>query len=94
MIKLIRWFFSSTKNQFSEKHADLYTELSKLKKRIESLERENILNLSRIEELERENVSSINAMYEIANSLEARIDMIEPPVIHFDDNDGRIVERF
>ena len=31
---------------------------------------------ARIEELERENVETTNAMYEIANSLEARIDIL------------------
>ena len=94
MINVIKWFFSSTKKPITEEHVDFYTELTSLKKRIENLERENILNLSRIEELERENVSSTNAMYEIANSLEARIDMIASPVVDFGNNDGRIVENF
>jgi hypothetical protein len=31
---------------------------------------------TRIEELERENVENTNAMYEIANSLESRIDIL------------------
>jgi hypothetical protein len=31
---------------------------------------------ARIEELERENVETTNAMYEIANSLESRIDIL------------------
>jgi hypothetical protein len=31
---------------------------------------------ARIQELERENVETTNAMYEIANSLEARIDIL------------------
>jgi hypothetical protein len=38
---------------------------------------DKILELeARIEELERENVETTNAMYEIANSLEARIDIL------------------
>lgn len=93
MTNLIKWFFSSTKKPITEEHVDFYSELSELKRRVESLERENILNLARIEELERENVSSTNAMYEIANSLEARIDMITNPVVDFDDKDGFVVEH-
>mgnify|MGYP001826032913 FL=1 len=41
---------------------------------IEKLER-------RIEILEQENVNIVNEMYEISNSLEARIDILSPPEI-------------
>lgn len=67
-------------------NVSLLEEINSLKSRVESLERENIFNVSRIEELERENVSSINAMYEISNSLEARIDEISTPTKTFSSN--------
>jgi len=49
-------------------------------------ENENLLNLiekleRRIELLEQENVNIVNEMYEISNSLEARIDILLPPEI-------------
>lgn len=49
-------------------------------------ENQNLLNLierleRRIELLEQENVNIVNEMYEISNSLEARIDIISPPEI-------------
>jgi DNA polymerase III gamma/tau subunit len=69
----------------------LNDEIVLLKKRVEQLERDNIINLSRIEELERENISSINAMYEIANSLEARIDEMAPQPLDFSD---KTIEHF
>jgi hypothetical protein len=70
-------------------NTSLCDEINSLKDRVESLERENILNVSRIEELERENISSINAMYEISNSLEAKIDEISTPTKTFN-NDYKI----
>ena len=69
----------------------LKDEIDLLKKRVEQLERDNIINLSRIEELERENISSINAMYEIANSLEAQIDKMSPQPLDFSD---KTIEHF
>jgi len=48
---------------------DLYKRISDLEILAKHLE-------SRVEELERENVETTNAMYEIANSLEARIDIL------------------
>ena len=47
---------------------------------------QNLLNLiekleRRIELLEQENVNIVNEMYEISNSLEARIDILSPPEI-------------
>lgn len=71
----------------------VYDEMNLLKARIEELERQSILSLSRIEELERENISSINAMYEISNSLEARIDMLSAPVLDFGD-ENYVTENF
>lgn len=62
IVKIFRWFFSPTKKPIVEEHNDFYTKL---------LELEN-----RVEELERENVETTNAIYEIANSLEARIDIL------------------
>lgn len=49
-------------------------------------ENQNLLNLiekleRRIELLEQENVNIVNKMYEISNSLEARIDILSPPKI-------------
>jgi hypothetical protein len=74
ILKILNWFFSPTKKQIVEEHGDFYTKL---------LELEN-----RIEELERENVETTNAIYEIANSLEARIDIIasEPYKLPLDTN--------
>lgn len=50
-------------------------------------ENQNLLNLierleRRIELLEQENVNIVNEMYEISNSLEARIDILSPPEIN------------
>ena len=49
-------------------------------------ENQNLLDLiekleRRIELLEQENVNIANEMYEISNSLEARIDILSPPEI-------------
>jgi hypothetical protein len=49
-------------------------------------ENQNLLNLiekleRRIELLEQENLNIVNEMYEISNSLEARIDILSPPEI-------------
>jgi hypothetical protein len=62
MIKLIKWLLSPSKKPIVEDHIDLYTKLIELENRIESLEREN--------------VETSNSIYEIANSLEARIDIL------------------
>jgi hypothetical protein len=48
---------------------DIYKRLSDLEILVKHLE-------LRIEELERENVETTNSIYEIANSLEARIDIL------------------
>jgi len=74
ILRIMNWFFSPTKKPIVEEHEDFYTKL---------LELEN-----RIEELERENVETTNAIYEIANSLEARIDIIasEPYKLPLDTN--------
>jgi|LakMenEpi03Aug12_release.lakeMendotaPanAssembly.Ray.scaffolds.fasta_scaffold793250_2 hypothetical protein len=53
---------------------DLNSIISELKKRVELLERDNILNLSRIEELERANVSNLNMIFQISNELEEKIE--------------------
>lgn len=60
--KFINWFFSPSKKPIVEDHIDLYTKLIELENRIESLEQENI--------------ETTNSIYEIANSLEARIDIL------------------
>jgi len=62
MIKFIKWLFSPSRKPIVEDHIDLYTKLIELENRIESLEREN--------------VETSNSIYEIANSLEARIDIL------------------
>jgi hypothetical protein len=62
MIKFIKWFFSPSKKLITEDHIDFYAKLIELENRIESLERENI--------------ETTNSIYEIANSLEARIDIL------------------
>ena len=62
MIKFIKWLLSPSKKPIVEDHIDLYTKLIELENRIESLEREN--------------VETSNSIYEIANSLEARIDIL------------------
>jgi len=60
--KFIDWIFSPSKKPIIEDHIDLYTKLIELENRIESLEQENI--------------ETTNSIYEIANSLEARIDIL------------------
>ena len=62
ILKSFRWFFSPTKKPIIEEHEDVYTKLLELE--------------TRIEELERENIETTNVIYEIANSLEARIDIL------------------
>lgn len=91
----IKSFFKKLTQPYklSSKTISLYDEINLLKMRIEELERQSILSLSRIEELERENISSINAMYEISNSLEARIDMLSAPVLDFGD-ENYVTENF
>lgn len=79
--------------QIDDTQNTIFDKIIQLEERVETLERDNIINLSRIEELERENISSINAMYEISNSLEARIDMLSTPMLNFDDNPDYTVER-
>jgi hypothetical protein len=60
--KFIDWIFSPSKKPIIEDHIDLYTKLIELENRIESLEQESI--------------ETTNSIYEIANSLEARIDIL------------------
>ncbi len=60
--KLIKFFLSPTKKPIVEDHIDLYTKLIELENRVEVLEKEN--------------VETTNSIYEIANSLEARIDIL------------------
>jgi len=50
----------------------------KLEEKIESLQEQ-------IEELQRENVETTNSIYEIANSLEARIDILAEPHVDLKD---------
>jgi hypothetical protein len=70
MIKQIfNWFISPNKKPIFEDHIDLYTKLIELENRIELLEKENI--------------ETTNSIYEIANSLEARIDIIASEPYNF-----------
>jgi hypothetical protein len=62
MIKFIKWFFSPSSRPIVEDHIEIYDKLIELENRIEVLEREN--------------VETTNSIYEIANSLEARIDIL------------------
>ena len=61
MIKFVKWFFSPSKKPIVE-HIDVYSKLQELEDRIKVLEEEN--------------VETTNALYEISNSLEARIDIL------------------
>ena len=91
---MFRWIDDFLRHyQVNDNQECIVDKINQLKERIETLERNNIINLSRIEELERENISSINAMYEISNSLEARIDMLSTPMLNFDDNPNYTVEH-
>ena len=62
MIKFIKWFFTPTKKELVCDNDYLYDKLIELEDRIRVLEEENI--------------EQTNALYEIANSLEARIDIL------------------
>jgi hypothetical protein len=91
---MFRWIDDFLRQyQVNDNQDCIVDKINQLNQRIETLERDGIINLSRIEELERENISSINAMYEISNSLEARIDMLSTPVLNFDDNPDYTVEH-
>lgn len=68
--KFIDWIFSPSKKPIIEDHIDLYTKLIELENRIESLEQENI--------------ETTNSIYEIANSLEARIDILASEFYNLD----------
>jgi len=69
MIKrFINWFFSPSVEPIVEE-IDVYSKLVELE--------------TRIEELERENIETTNAIYEIANSLESRIDILASEPYNF-----------
>ena len=69
MIKrFINWFFSPSVEPIVEE-IDVYSKLVELE--------------TRIEELERENIETTNAIYEIANSLESRIDILASAPYNF-----------
>ena len=61
MKKFLRWFFSPSKKPIIE-HVDVYSKLQELEDRIRVLEEEN--------------VETSNCLYEMSNSLEARIDIL------------------
>ena len=61
MKKFLRWFFSPSKKPIVE-HVDVYSKLQELEDRIKVLEEEN--------------VETTNSLYEMSNSLEARIDIL------------------
>ena len=61
MIKFVKWFFSPSKKPVVE-HIDVYSKLQELEDRIRVLEEEN--------------VETTNSLYEMSNSLEARIDIL------------------
>ena len=70
MIKQIfKWVLSPSKKPILDGGIDLYTKLIELENRIELLEKENI--------------ETTNSIYEIANSLEARIDIIASEPYNF-----------
>ena len=60
--KFINWFFSPSNRLIDEDHVDFYSKLIELEQRIKILEEEN--------------VETTNSIYEIANSLESRIDIL------------------
>jgi len=62
MIKFIKWFFSPSKKEMICDGSNFYEKLIELEDRIKVLEEENI--------------EQTNSLYEIANSLEARIDIL------------------
>jgi nicotinate-nucleotide pyrophosphorylase len=62
MIKFLRWFFSPSKSLILEEHINFYEKLQELEDRIKVLEEEN--------------VETTNSLYELSNSLEARIDIL------------------
>jgi len=73
MIKQIfKWVLSPSKKPILEGGIDLYTKLIELENRIELLEKENI--------------ETTNSIYEIANSLEARIDIIASEPYNFSEH--------
>ena len=61
MIKFLQWFFGPSQQPIVEEH-DVYTKLIELEDRIKVLEEEN--------------VETTNSLYELSNSLEARIDIL------------------
>lgn len=58
---VLKWFFSPSEKLIVEEH-DIYSKLVELEDRIRVLEEEN--------------VGTTNALYELENSLDARIDII------------------
>lgn len=62
MIKFIKWFFSPSSKEVTCDESVIYDRLSELEDRIKVLEEENI--------------GFTNALYELENSLDARIDIL------------------
>ena len=69
IIQIFKWVLSPSKKPILDGGIDLYTKLIELENRIELLEKENI--------------ETTNSIYEIANSLEARIDIIASEPYNF-----------
>ena len=69
ILKFVKWILSPSKKPIVEDHIDIYTKLMEIE--------------NRVDELERENRETTNAIYEIANSLEARIDIIASEPYNF-----------
>ncbi len=67
-------------------------EVEQLKKRVEFLEREYILNSNRIDELERTNVANLNMMFQLSNDLEEKIENLKNPV-NYNENQNYTVEH-
>ena len=71
MIKnFLKWFFSPSKKPILEDHIDVYSKLIELENRVKVLEEES--------------VETTNSMYEIANSLESRIDILSSEPYNLD----------
>lgn len=68
MRKFIRWIFSPSTKPIVEE-LDVYSKLIELEEKYNGL----LLDIKRLEE---ENIETTNAIYEIANSIEARIDIL------------------
>ena len=72
MIKLINWFFSTTKKEITEEHIDFYGKILELEEKYSNLHKDMV-------KLEEENIETTNVLYEIMENIRAidsRIDIL------------------